>query len=279
LDLSIAIVSWNTCDLLEDCLRSVFETTDDIDFEVIVVDNASDDDSVEMVRSRYPQVKIIENSDNAGFPKANNQAYAVSSGRHFMLLNPDTICCRGALAGLVGFLDERLYAGAVGPLVLNPDQTLQYSWSRFPTFINEVRGVLDRRIEGHPTPATADHVRAIGPFETDWVGGCALMIRRAAVEDIGLMDESYFMYNEETDWCYRLRQKGWGVWVDPSTEIVHYGGQSSSKASSQSARHLRNSKRRYFSKYYGSVVGMLIYSILAIKACAFQILRYTIKRT
>lgn len=265
MDLSIAIVSWNTCKLLDGCLRSVFETTHGIEIEVVVVDNLSSDDSVEMVRSQYPQVKLIENSENAGFPKANNQAYRVSTGRHFMLLNPDTICRQGALAGLVGFLDDRPDVGAVGPLVLNPDDTLQYSWAGFPTFINEVRGILDRRIKGHLTPTNAEHVRAIGPFETDWIGGCALVIRRAAVDDIGLMDESFFMYNEETDWCCRLRRQGWGVWVDPSIEIVHYGGQSSSKASSQSARHLIASKELYFRKHYSWSHSKILAGILRAK--------------
>ncbi len=265
MDLSIAIVSWNTRELLDDCLRSVFETTNGLEYEVIVVDNLSSDDSVDMVRSTYPQVRLIENQDNVGFPKANNQAYGVSSGRHFMLLNPDTICREGALVGLVRFLDEHPDVGAVGPLVLNPDETLQYSWARFPRLITEIRGILDRRIDGFKTPTTAEQVREIGPFATDWVGGCAMVIRRTAVEQIGLMDESFFMYNEETDWCYRLHKQGWSVWVEPSTEIVHLGGQSSSRAKSRSAKHLRDSKRHYFSKHYGVLSGGLLYAVLSAK--------------
>ncbi|MGI6296558.1 MAG: glycosyltransferase family 2 protein [Armatimonadota bacterium] len=274
MDLSIAIVSWNTRELLDDCLRSIFDTTQGIEYEVIVVDNKSSDDSVDMVRSTYPQVKFIENQDNVGFPKANNQAYQVSSGRHFMLLNPDTICREGSLAGLVRFLDEHSDAGAVGPLVLNPDETLQYSWARFPRLITEIRGILDRRIEGFETPTTAEQVREMGPFVTDWIGGCALVIRRTAVEQIGLMDESFFMYNEETDWCYRLHKQGWSVWVEPSSEIVHLGGQSSSRAKSRSAKHLRDSKRHYFSKHHGMLSGGLLYAILSAKCCIGNVISF-----
>jgi N-acetylglucosaminyl-diphospho-decaprenol L-rhamnosyltransferase len=272
MDLSIAIVSWNTRDLLNQCLGSIFEATQGIEFEVIVVDNASSDGSADMVRADYPQVCLIPNEGNVGFPSANNQAYRSSHGRHFMLLNPDTICSDGALAGLTRFLDDHPGAGAVGPLVLNPDQTLQYSWARFPTFGSELRGVLDRRIgSAGDLPHTAEQVRAIGPFETDWVGGCSLMIRRAAVEGIGLMDETFFMYNEETDWCLRLRKQGWSVWVEPSASIVHLGGQSSSRVPAQAARHLRASKSKYFAKHHGWFAGAAVYAALSLRSCVGRI--------
>lgn len=251
MDLSVAVVSWNTRDVLDQCLKSVFDTLGKLEAEVIVVDNASTDESVDMVRSQYPLVRLIENPDNVGFPRANNQAFKISQGRRFLLLNPDTICLPNALPMLVDFLDKRPKVGVVGPLALNPDRTLQYSWARFPTLLHESIGKLDRRIEPSGIlPVTADEVRAVGPFRTDWVGGCCLMIRREAVEQIGLMDEGFFMYSEETDWCYRLKT-GWETWVEPGAEIVHIGGQSSNQASSTTADHLIASKVRYFRKHHG----------------------------
>jgi hypothetical protein len=269
MDLSISIVSWNTQGLLDACLRSIYETTTGIEFEVIVVDNASSDGSPEMVRRQHTRVQLIENSDNVGFARANNQAYAVSTGRHFLLLNPDTVVRPDALASLVRFLDEHDAAGAVGPLVLNSDETLQYSWARFPTFWSEVRGILDRRIaESESPPKTADETRSLGPFEADWVGGCCLMIKRAAVEQIGTMDESLFMYCEETDWCMRLKSAGWRVWVEPVAEIMHYGGQSSALIPYEATLALRRSKSRYFAKHHGLVVGAALGAALGLKSHA-----------
>ena len=272
MDLSIAIVSWNTRDLLDECLKSIFETTHGIEFEVVVVDNASSDDSVAMVRSKYPGVKLITNDGNVGFAAANNQAYQASIGRYFLLLNPDTICLGNALASLVSFLDAREVVGAAGPLVLNPDRTLQFSWARFPTFLNECLGKLDRRLSrASAVPLSTDEVRALGSFETDWVGGCCLMIRREAVEQVGLMDESLFMYCEETDWCMRLHKAGWRIMVEPNAEIVHLGGQSSVQASGKVTGYLRASKSTYFAKHYGRLAGFALGAILAAKARASRI--------
>lgn len=243
MDLSVSIVSWNTRDLLDACLSSVFDGCAGIDIEVVVVDNLSSDDSVAMVRSKYPRVRVLANERNVGFSAANNQAYNVSSGRHFLLLNPDTVVRQGSLQKLVRFLDDHAKAGAVGPLVLNPDGSLQYSWARFPTLWREAFGRLDRRIVGlDRVPATAEEVRSLDPFQADWIGGCCLMIKREAISQIGPMDESLFMYCEETDWCMRLKRAGWEVWIEPGAEIVHYGGQSSALASDKCEMMLSSSK-------------------------------------
>jgi hypothetical protein len=274
MDLSIAIVSWNTRDLLDGCLRSVYDTTREIEFEVIVVDNASADGSPEMVGEKYARAMLIANPDNVGFAAGNNQAYRASAGRHFLLLNPDTTCREGVITGLVRFLDEHPAAGAVGPLVTNDDGTLQYSWAAFPTLWSEMAGRLDRRIgRSGVLPLTADETRMQGPFKADWIGGCCLMIRREAAEQIGPMDESLFMYSEETDWCMRLRKARWEVWVDPSCEIAHLGGKSSDLAKAQSARHLRMSKRQYFRKHHGVWPAAAVGTVLAVKAGLRQFLR------
>ncbi len=135
MDLSIAIVSWNTRDVLDQCLKSIVEVTRVIDYEVIMVDNASSDGSAQMVREKYPQVKLIENAENHGFARASNQAYAVSTGRHFLLLNPDTVVLDNAPSKLVEFLDKHDGAGAVGPLVLNPDGSLHVLLGQVSDFL------------------------------------------------------------------------------------------------------------------------------------------------
>jgi N-acetylglucosaminyl-diphospho-decaprenol L-rhamnosyltransferase len=274
MDLSIAVVSWNTRDLLDQCLQSVLHTTEGIQAETIVVDNASTDGSADMVRGAYPQVRLIENAENVGFARANNQAFGASVGRHFVLLNPDTVCLPNALPALVTFLDQHLKAGAVGPLVLNADKTLQYSWARFPTFWSEVRGKLDRRLRpSGAQPMTDDETRANGPFRADWIGGCCLMIKRNAIEQVGLLDESFFMYTEETDWCCRLHKAGWEVWVDPRAEIVHIGGQSSAKSPVETAGYLWGSKVAFFSKHYGRHAGIALGAALKLRFHAKRLLR------
>lgn len=266
MDLSISVVNWNTKTLLDQCLSSVYDTTHGMEFEVIVVDNASSDGSVEMVRQKHPHVRLIENTDNRGFAAANNQAYGVSAGRYFLLLNPDTICRPGTLTVLASFLDRNPKAGAVTSLVLNANLELEYSWSRFPTFLSEALGKLDRRIgpDGW-CPRDAEELRLNGRFRADWIGGCCLMIRRDAVEEIGLMDESFFMYCEETDWCFRLHRAGWEVWVEPSAEIVHLVGRSSLQVAGSSAFRLRESKALFFAKHHGRTAGAALGAVLAVR--------------
>ncbi len=269
MDLSISIISWNTRDLLDACLASVYETTSGIEFEVIVVDNASSDDSAEMVRSNYPQVRLIENTGNVGFARANNQAYSVCTGRCFLLLNPDTVVFGDALRKLVSFLDNHDRAGAVGPLVQNADGSLQHSWARFPTLWSEATGRLDRRIQGvRRIPTVTDEVRALDPFHADWIGGCCLMIKRKAIEEIGLLDESLFMYSEETDWCLRLHKAGWGVWVEPEAEIVHYGGKSSEQTAEMCRSQLFLSKRAFAAKHGGRAHAILVSTLIAARSAA-----------
>lgn len=274
MDLSIAIVSWNTQGLLDQCIQSIYANTYEIDYEVIVVDNASSDGSSQMVREKYPWVRLIASDENLGFVGGNNKAYKISDSRLFLLLNPDTVCFDGALTKLARFLDIHPKIGAAGPLVMNPDDTLQPSWARFPKFITEASGKLDRRIAASAfIPSTPSEIKSIGPFQTDWVGGCCLMIKRDAVREIGLMDDRLFMFCEETDWCFRLHKAGWEIWVEPSAEIVHFGGQSTKQASAEMAKRLRLSKAAYFSKHHGSVQGFALSVVLNIKSALKSALR------
>jgi hypothetical protein len=253
-DLSIIIVSWNTRSLLDNCLASVFanlEITVDLACEVWVVDNASEDGSAALVREKYPRVRLIENGENTGFARANNQALAVCAGRWVCLLNSDTIVHPGAFSTLLqaAEIDERI--GMVGPLLLNGDGTIQQSWSRFVGPVHEFRGRHDRRDAPFalqsatlpPPPGT------VAPFATGWLGGACLLARREAIAQVGLLDEGYFMYCEETDWCRRFSRAGWKVVCVPDAHVIHLGGQSSRQVSQATRERLAASKVRYFQQH------------------------------
>lgn len=245
MDLSVCIVSWNTCDMLNRCLESIYGTTAGIAYEVIVVDNNSSDDTVRMLTARYPQVRLIANSENLGFARANNQAIRASRGRHIMLLNPDTIVHSG-LQEAVAFLDRSSEVGVVGCKALNPDGSIQVSWNgSYPSLIGELLACRLRRRFGRRS--ANDVVNRV--FATAWVGGVCMTIRRDAAHEVGLLDESYFMYTEETDWCRRFRDAGWPVMHSPGVVITHYGGQSTNQVTIPMRVELVRSKLRFISKF------------------------------
>jgi GT2 family glycosyltransferase len=259
LDLSIIIVNWNTRDLLTRCLQSVYDTMSNLDFEVIVVDNASNDGSQAMVRQRFPQVRLIENDQNVGFASANNQALTVSQGHYSLLLNSDTIVLPHALEKMAQFADAHSEAGIIGCRLLNSDGSLQKSWASFPTFWSEVLGRnfrVRRQVEGEPLA-----------YEVDWVGGACLLVQLAAINEVGLLDESFFMYSEETDWCFRMRRQGWKVYYLPGVEVIHLGGGSASRANATQLVRLYDSKIRFFRKHYGArQTSLLRYGLAVVNA-------------
>lgn len=262
---SVAIVSWNTKDLVLDCLRSLYERTKDIDFEVFLVDNRSSDGTLEAVQTAFPQVDAIDSGGNLGFAKANNIALRKSTGKYFLLLNPDTVLTDNSVKELADFMDKTPNIGAAGPVILNGDGTLQQSWAKLPTLIGEIRGVLDREITPGTAPDTVEDLRKIEPFETGWVGGACMMVSAEAVKKIGEMDENIFMYSEETDWCKRLHDGGYSVWLDTKATVIHYGGRSSEQASDFSRRQLIRSKSIYFAKHKGLLQSLLLKAALTMK--------------
>jgi len=270
LDVSIVIVNWNTRDLLQQCLRAIVETAGRIEYEIIVIDNGSTDGSVEMVRDCFPSVRLIVNSTDVGFARANNQAIQVSRGQHVLLLNSDTIVRPRALKALVRFMNMHLEVGIVGGQLLNGDGTLQPSWAKFPTVWSELMGKNIRARRIYPT---RDGSLA---YAVDWVGGACLLIRRAAFEQVGLLDEGFFMYSEEADWCFRVKQLGWAVCYCPEAQVVHLGGQSSQHARARMKAELYRSKLLFFYKHYGSgqalLLGLLLQCIFFLKATAGRML-------
>lgn len=272
MDLSISIVSWNTRGMLDDCLRSVYASTSDLRFEVIVVDNASTDGSPEMVRASYPQVKLIQNDCNAGFARANNQALRIARGRYFLLLNSDTLVSEGAFARMVAWMDAHPEVGACGPLLTNADGSLQPSWAAIPTLATELRGVHDRRVNGiDPSLMSVPQIEKLGPFEVGWVGGACLMARRSAIDTVGPMDEGYFMYCEETDWCWRIRRAGYSVALFPGSTITHLGGASSRRAPLRTLVRMERSRLRFL--WRSSAAARVLYLPLCVLAAARIALR------
>jgi GT2 family glycosyltransferase len=233
LDVSILIVSWNTRDILLDCLRSVYAQTRNSRFEVIVVDNASSDGSADMVRRDFPQATLIVNPDNKGFAAANNQGIDIAKGRYVLLLNSDTVVLDGAVDRTIIFADAHPEAGVVGCRVLNSDRALQRSCFMFPSVTNLLieAAYLDRlfpksRLFGREYMTWWD---AADSRAVESITGCFMLVRREAIDRVGKLDEGYFMYCEEADWCYRFGKTGWKVVYTPEAQIIHLGGGSSSR--------------------------------------------------
>jgi len=252
MDVSVIIVNWNTRDILRDCLQSIFEETRDITYEVIVIDNASSDGSVEMVAAEFPQVQLIANRANRGFASANNQGLAVAGGRYVLLLNSDTVVLANAIAKAARFADSHPDAAAVGCRVLNPDRTLQRTCFMFPSILNIVLSItyLYKMFPGSEffgrekmSAWQRDDVR-----EVEVVTGCFMLVRKEAIQQAGLMDEGYFMYAEEADWCWRFKRAGWRNLFTPEAQIIHLGGQSSKQVASKMTLQLRASILRFFRK-------------------------------
>jgi N-acetylglucosaminyl-diphospho-decaprenol L-rhamnosyltransferase len=263
-ELSVIVINWNTRDLLTGCLQSLWreiETIESPDVEVFVVDNGSTDGSAEMVRERFPRVRLIENAENIGFSRANNQALALCQGRYVILLNSDAIVQDGSLRKLVTFADAHPGAGIIGAKLVNPDGSFQAAYNDFPTprsVLLEAWGVLP---EAHHNPyyPSSPPEAATSARQCDWVGGACLMARSLAIDDVGLLDESFFMYSEEVDWCYRMRRHGWEVWYTPDTRIVHLGSGSAARRSQAQRLLLCQSKMRFLHKHCGRLPAEIAY--------------------
>lgn len=274
---SILIASWNTRDLLRTCLQAVYDLAvsagDDLEVEAVVVDNASADDSAAMVRQEFPQAVLIASQENLGFGRATNEAARHASGDAWLLLNTDAILHPGALTGLAGYLTRHPEVGAVGPRILNPDNTLQLSCSPSPTLWRETwrlfhldhltavsrypRSLLDRRI----LPGPEQFV----PLSVDVLLGACMLLRREVTDQIGLFDEQFFMYSEEVDLCLRIREAGWKlIWL-PEVTVTHFGGQSTRQAADKMFIELYRNKINYFRKH-GGTKKVVLYKIILTSA-------------
>jgi len=272
-DVSIIIVNWNTKALLCDCLKSIYKQVGDVDFEVIVVDNASTDGSVDMVNREFPEVIIISNSENRGFAAANNQGIAIAKGRYVLLLNSDTIVLGNAVMKTVVFSDSHPECGVVGCRVLNPDKSLQRTCFMFPSILNMLLS-LSYLYKLFPKSKFFGREQMTwwnrnDTREVDVVTGCFMLIRRKAIKQVGIMDERFFMYGEETDWCYRFKQAGWKVMFTPCAEIIHLGGASTEQMKPEMTLQLRGSILLFMKKHRDS----FSYGLACLLVALFFLLR------
>lgn len=230
MDLSIIIVSWNVKELLRQCLVSIFRETKDLNFEVFVVDNNSHDDTALMVEKEFPRVKLIVNQKNLGFAKANNLAIKEAKGDYVLLLNPDTEILSDALVKMVAFMKARMEVGIVGPKIFNRDMSAQPSVRRFPDLSSQALIMLKlHRLFPGLKPLRRYFVVDFGyskSREVEQVEGAFFMINRRLIEDIGMLDEKFWLWFEEVDYCKRAKDKGWKVYYNAQAEIIHYGGES-----------------------------------------------------
>jgi GT2 family glycosyltransferase len=252
-DLSITICSWNTLADTRACLQSLREAHDEAQFEVIVVDNASGDGSAEMIEREFPEITLLRQSTNLGFTGGHNLALERAQGRHKALLNSDTVVHPGAINALVAFMDANPRAGIVGPKLLNPDGSLQMSCRRFPNpvaaaFRNTWLGKLfpNNKYVREYLMADFQHDQ---PREVDWVSGAALFIRSDTMNEIGKLDDEFFMYCEDVDLCKRAWDAGWKVMYCPQAVISHAIGKSSDQVPNRMIARFHLSMLRYYRKH------------------------------
>jgi GT2 family glycosyltransferase len=274
LKLSIIIVNYNGEEILEDCIRSIYESSKSNNYEIIVVDNASVDNSRERICSKYSDIYWIQNSENRGFAAGNNQGIRQASGEYIMLLNNDTIVLNGALEKLVEYLDNHSEAGAVGPRILNTDHTLQSSCRRgLPNAVNSF-GYFTKLYKVFPKSKslgsyTMSYISDKIDHEVEVLSGAAMVVRKSVVDKIGGLDEGFFMHFEDVDWCYNIGKCGYKLYYIHSSEIIHLKGQSSKLRSRNVIEDFHNSLMYYYKKNFAAqkspLTNSAVYSFISLR--------------
>jgi len=261
--LSVVILNWNARDYLVAALRSILDQKWRADVEVIVVDNNSNiDDSVAVVRRDFPQVQLIANPTNEGFARGNNRGLQAARGRFLLFLNPDTLVHEGALDTLVDWMEKHPRAGVCGPKLLNLDGTLQTSCRSFPSFGTGLfrSTFLGRLFPNNPWTRSYlmldfQHDREAS---VDWLSGAALVARREALDEVGSWDEDFFMYCEDVDLCYRMKEAGWDRVYVPQAVVTHHIGISSNWIQGTTIRRHHAAMLRYYVKHHGKGAGVFL---------------------
>ena len=276
-DLSICIVNTNQRELTRDCLRSVYENTREVSFEIILVNNACTDGSDEMVRAEFPQVRLIVNVERLGFSENNNIAMRAALGRYFLLLNEDTYVRPGALDTLVKFMDGRPDAGACGGTLLNPDGTVQHTGKMRPTMSAAIFVSLGLARYFPDNPYTKQYFHQKESYsdyeEVDQMNGACLLVRREVVEQIGDLDERFFMAAQDVDWCLRMRDAGWKIFYIPKAEIVHYRGKGTKGRKMVWIYHksLYIFYNKHFAKKHTFIFNWLVYVAIAARLAIYML--------
>ena len=271
MDISIVIVSYNTKEYLIECLQSLHTNSFEGTSEVFVVDNASSDGSADMVERRFPGVSLIKNDVNAGFSAAVNQSCRRASGRYVLLLNPDTLVLSGAIGALFSYMESHPEVGAAGPRQwLDTDKRLQSTvtvkppdsttlLAQIPFFRRWVQKTLHTKFWSKDFDIWTSNF----PIRVDTLNGSCMLVRRKTIEDVGVLDEDFFLFFEDADWCVRMRKRGWELWFVPASEIVHFGMRSVllSEGISEIARQSLN----HYIKKHMSPSGYLLWKIFGAK--------------
>ena len=257
MDLSVILVSYRSREPLLGGLRALRSdaAAADLALEIVVVDNDSRDGTIEALAAEFPEVRVIANPDNAGYARAVNQGLAATRGAFALILNPDCEVRAGALRALLGHLAARPRAGLAGPRILNPDGSLEYSARSFPdplTFLFNRYSLLTQLFPGNPFSRRYlltdwDHASV---REVDWISGACMLARREAVGEVGGMDEAFFMFNEDVDWCRRMKQAGWTVSYEPAAVVVHHIGASRSRVAARVIWGRHVGMIHYFHKHH-----------------------------
>lgn len=253
--LSIIIVNYNAEKLLLDCVKSIYKSNNDTTLEVIIVDNDSKDNSRKLISSEYPQVQWVQNTENVGFAKANNQAMKIAKGQYIMLLNNDTVVLDKALDKLVQFLDKNPETAAAGPRILNADKSLQLSCRRgLPNAVNSI-GYFSKLYKVFPNNKALGgyamtYISDKASHEVECLSGAAMVVRKTVIDKIGGLDENFFMHFEDVDFCLRIGKLGYKLFYVHDSEIIHLKGQSSKLRSKKVIEDFNNSLLYYYKKNY-----------------------------
>ena len=255
LELSIVTVNYKSADHLIECLRSIKENLKNLEYEIIVIDNASGDRSVGKIQAAFSDIVLIENKTNLGFAKANNQGIRRSRGRYILLLNNDTVVLPNAVEAMVGVLKKSADIGIVGCRLLNPDKTPQQSFGRVAGFIGDlIQSTFSNTLFANSSNPIVEKILARlhrSGKKVGWVCGACMLCRRESLEETGLLDENFFMYKEDMDLCISFRKKNWGIYYTPDAPIIHHLGASVSAKPFETAIEYRKSQLYFYKKHYG----------------------------
>lgn len=289
MDVSIILVSYNTEELTKECIKSIYDKTEDVNFNIIVVDNASKDNSCRMIKENFPDVKLIESKVNLGFGGANNLGIKASEAKYVFLLNTDTVLINNAVKILFDYMEnpENANIGVSGGQLYNADMTFQGSHGKFEdinflfkkslglNWINRLKRLKNIKTKNQ-TKSSNEVNKKYTPFETDMILGADMMIRRSALDKAGMFDERFFMYAEEEELCFRIKKHGFKVMLNPEAQIIHYGGGTTSKTNTSiEVEKMRlKSTVLFYEICYGKLIGNLAKFLFLIYYLRYLFLRF-----
>jgi len=255
MDLTIIIVNYNVKEFLEQSIISIKKSCKAIQYELFIVDNASSDGSVELIRRKFPEIDLIANTENRGFAAANNQAIKQAQGDYILLINPDTIVQEDSFSVILDFFKKQPDCGMVGCKIMNPDGSLQLAcrrsfptpWVAFTKIIGLSKLLPNSKLFGR---YNLTYLNPDETYEVEAISGSFMFVRREVVDDVGYLDESFFMYGEDLDWCFRIREAGWKIYYVPKTKIIHFKGESSKKSDIDLILQFYRAMKLFVEKHY-----------------------------